>query len=149
VTALSAMAYWLVAWGTAEDPMVPPRDDWRARRARWSALHGDVHMFPRRPRITPGDVLVAYAVGSAQAFGEGRVFALHEALAEAQPSRHERWRWQVPVRLLRGVSYLGHAPTLRDIGVSSRSVRQQSHIRLSDEQGRRAADLIDAARAGG
>lgn len=57
---------------------------------------------------------------------------------------HERWRWTVPVRYLAGVPLLSQSPTLNDIGVNPKSVRRQSHIRLTPEQGRRAEELFTA-----
>jgi len=84
-----------------------------------------------------GDRLIFYAAGSAKAFGEGRVYAVAEVLSDKpEPSQHERWPWLVRSRILSGVPLLSQAPTLSDIGVSPKSVRRQSHIRLSDEQGR-------------
>ena len=37
---------------------------------------------------------------------------------------------------------LSHAATLSEIGVSPRSLGRHSHIRLTEEQGRRAEELI-------
>lgn len=103
-------------------------------------------MFPRRPRIERGDRLVAYAAGSAREFGEGRIYAIFEVLSEEpEPSGHERWGWQVRVRIASSTPRLAHAPTLRDIGVSPLSLRQHSHIRLSGEQGAEAERLISRA----
>jgi len=134
--------YWLVGAGTGEDPFVPPRDDWQRRHKEWTDEHGDVHMFGRRPRISPGDLLVAHAVGSARHYGENRIFQIKQVISEPEESHHPHWGWQVRVRDLVGVPHIRHAPTLSDIDVHPRSVRRQSHIRLSTEQGQRAEALI-------
>ena len=136
------VSYWLVSSGTTEEPHTD--DDWQRRRTPWVERYGDVWQFTRRPRIVPGDRLVTYAVGSGRTFGNGRVFSLYEVMSEPQPGEHERWRWKVDVRYLAGVPLLSLSPTLDDIGVSSTSVRRQTHIRLTPEQGRRAEELITA-----
>jgi DNA-binding phage protein len=134
--------YWLVSSGTTEEPHI--HDDWRPRRDTWVEEYGDVWQFTRRPRIVPGDRLVTYAVGSGRSFGKGRVFSLYEVTSEPEPGEHERWGWKVDVRYLAGVPLLSQSPTLDDIGVSPMSVRRQTHIRLTPEQGRRAEELITA-----
>ena len=139
------MRYWLVNSGHSKDPHVPPRDDWQARFQEWHEEHGDVHMFPRRPRISPGDVLVYHAVGSGAAFDEPRIFAIASVLSDPQASGHPQWPWKVDRRVLHGVPDLARAPTLGDIAVSPRSLRRQSHISLTDVQGRRAKELIQVA----
>jgi hypothetical protein len=102
------------------------------------------HRFPRRPRIVRGDLLAIYASGSAREYGEGRVFAVEECVSEEpEPSGHERWRWELHTRRLVSVP-LALAPTLLDIGVSTRSIGRHSHIRLTERQGERAAALLSA-----
>lgn len=92
------------------------------------------HRFPRRPRIARGDMLAIYASGSAQEYGEGRVFALEECASdEPYPSGHERWTWEVATQRLLSVP-LPYAPSLLDIGVSTRSIGRHSHIRLTGSQ---------------
>jgi hypothetical protein len=103
-----------------------------------------VWQFTRRPRIVPGDRLVTYAVGSARMFGKGRVFSLYEVASEPEPGEHERWCCKVEVRYLAGVPLLSQSPTLDDIGVSPKSMRRHTHIRLTPEQRRRAEELITA-----
>ena len=126
------MSWWLAIAGTGERPYTEA--DRRARPPR--------HRFARRPRIECGDVLAVYASGSAREYGEGRVFALEEVVSdEPEPSGHERWRWQVRTRRLVSVP-LARAPTLRDLGVSARSIGRHSHIRLSDRQGELVQELF-------
>jgi hypothetical protein len=87
---------------------------------------------------------VTYAVGSARAFGKGRIFSLYEVASKPEPGEHERWHWKVEVRYLAGVPLLSQSPTLDDIWVKPTSLRRHSHIRLTPEQGRRAEQLITA-----
>jgi hypothetical protein len=125
--------WWLCIAGTGERPYTEA--DRRRRPPR--------HRFPRRPRIERGDRLVIYAAGSAREYGEGRVFALEEVLSEEpEPTDHERWCWEVHTRPLVGVPSLAVAPTLHDIGVSTRSIGRHSHIRLTESQGRLAQELF-------
>ena len=74
------------------------------------------------------------------------MFALEEVVSEEpEPSGHERWRWEVRTRPLAGVASLAVAPTLRDLGVSTRSIGRHSHIRLTEAQARRARELFGEA----
>jgi hypothetical protein len=61
--------------------------------------------------------------------------------------RSSRWPWIVEVEEVCAVERLAYAPTIDDIGVAARSLSQQSHIRLSDEQGELAERLIREADA--
>ena len=88
--------------------------------------------------------MMAYPISAPGKIGKGRVFSLLEVTSEPEPGEHERWSWIVGVRYLASVPLLSLSPTLDDIGVSPMSVRRQSHIRLSPEQGRRAEELITA-----
>ena len=138
------MRYWIKCSGTAEQPF--DSDDWRPRKRAWQREHGPISAFPRRPRIQRGDRLVNYAVGSARAFGAGRIYLVEEVVsAEPEPGGHERWPWVVEVRELVSVRRLSIAPELREIGVSPRSLSQHSHIGLSPEAGRLAERLISEA----
>ena len=110
-------------------------------------------MFPRWPRIAAGDRLVDYAAGSYINFGEGRLFALNEVLADPEPGPHPRWPVLVRTRMLVAGPRLEFCPSIDEIGVKRRSLGRHSHIRLSGEQGesaerllRRAADEFGALR---
>ena len=130
------MQWWLCVAGTGERPY--SEADRRRRPAR--------HRFPRRPRIAAGDQLVIYAAGSPREYGEGRVFALEECVSEEPvPSGHDRWRWEIRTRRMLSLP-LPLAPTLRDIGVSTRSIGRHSHIRLTERQGERAQEAFEAAK---
>jgi hypothetical protein len=127
------VSWWLAIAGTGEWPYTEADRQTRPER----------HRFARRPRIERGDMLVVYASGSAREYGEGRVFALEEVISdEPEPSGDERWRWQLRTRRIVSMP-LAVAPTLRDLGVSARSVGRHSHIRLSDRQGEIARELFD------
>lgn len=125
------MTWWLLVAGTGERPYTEADRLGRPER----------HRFPRRPRIAAGDRLVVYAAGSAREYGDGRVFALEECVSdEPYPSGHERWTWEIATR--RSLSLpLAFAPSLLDIGVSTRSIGRHSHIRLTERQ----AELAEAA----
>src|SRR4051794_36141172 len=80
------MSYWLKINGTGDSPF--DDGDWFKRKRRWVGDYGQVSMFPRVPSIEPGDRLIEYAAGSARFFGEGRLFAVSEAVSEPEPSPH-------------------------------------------------------------
>lgn len=135
------MAWWIKVAGTGESAYSQSR--WDERRALMRRDGVGPSLFPKRPRIRRGDRLVVYASGSAAEYGEARFVAVEEVVSDGpEPSGHERWRWRVTTRLLFGVEDMSHAPALREIGVSPKSLRQHSHIRLSDEQGLAAARLL-------
>jgi hypothetical protein len=138
------MAWWIKVAGTGEAAYTQQR--WNERRARMRAEGSGPSLFPKRPRIDRDDRLVVYASGSAALYGEARFIAVEQVLSdEPEPSGHERWRWLLRTRLVAAVEDLGHAPALREIGVSPKSLRQHSHIRLSDEQGLQAEELLRVA----
>ena len=135
------MTWWIKVAGTGESAYTQER--WDERRARMRADGRGPSLFPRRPRIAQGDRLVVYASGSAAAYGGARFVAVEEVLSpEPVPSGHQRWRWKLETRLVAAVDDLAHAPALREIGVSAKSLRQHSHVRLADAAGRRALELI-------
>src|SRR5689334_24849988 len=137
------MGWWVKVAGTGESAYTQER--WDERRARLRAEGTGPSLFPRRPRIERCDRLVVYASGSAALYGEGRFVAIEEVISdEPEPSGNERWRWRLHTRLVAAVDELALAPALREIGVSPKSLRQHSHIRLTDEQGELALRLIEA-----
>ena len=139
------MRYWLKVTGTARTPFED--GDWASRLQGWHREYGEVSMFPRVPSIEAGDRLIDYAVGSHHFFGEGRVYAVHEVVSDPEPSPHERWPVQVRTRTLVAGPRLEYCPTLPEISVMRRSLGRHSHIRLTDDQGRRAEELIIEAAA--
>jgi len=138
------MAWWLRVLGTGAHAYTQER--WDERRARVARDGWGLAMFAKRPAVQPGDRMVCYAAGSAAEYGEGRFIAIEEVASdEPEPSGHERWRWQMRTRPLIAVDDMSRSPALRDIGVSPKSLRQHSHIRLTDEQGRLAEELLRRA----
>ena len=117
------MLAFLKAHGTATDPLP---DHWLA--ADSTLLHPGRTGFPRRPRMTTGDRLVLYASGWRCVFGVAEV----TADPDCDPQRSQRWPWSVAVELLVVVPVLSNAPPVEAIGVSARSMSQQSHIRLQE-----------------
>jgi hypothetical protein len=135
------MAWWVKVAGTGRSAYTQER--WDERRALMRRERRGPSLFPRRPRIARGDLLVVYASGSAADYGEARFIAVEEVLSdEPEPSGHERWRWRLETRIVAAVDEISHAPALREIGVSPKSLRQHSHIRLTDEQGAEALRLL-------
>jgi hypothetical protein len=135
------MAWWVKVAGTGQSAYTQER--WDERRALMRREGSGPSLFPRRPRIARGDHLVIYASGSAADYGEGRFIAVEEVLSdEPEPSGHDRWRWRLETRIVAAVDEISRAPALREIGVSPKSLRQHSHIRLTDEQGAEALRLL-------
>jgi hypothetical protein len=135
------MAWWVKVAGTGESAYTQER--WAQRRARMREDGTGPSLFPKRPRIQRGDRLIVYASGSAALYGEARFVAIEEVVSdEPEPSGHERWRWLLRTRLVAAVDDFSTAPALREIGVSPKSLRQHSHIRLTEEQGVQALELL-------
>jgi hypothetical protein len=138
------MPHWIKVSGTRDRPW--DVDEWGPRHRAWRRDQGPISAFPRRPRIVRGDRLVNYAAGSARSFGWGRIYMVEEVVSdEPEPGGHPRWPWVVKVEPVVWVELLSYAPTIEDIGVRARSLSQQSHIRLTDEQGELAEALIREA----
>jgi hypothetical protein len=103
-------------------------------------------MFPRRPNVKAGDRFVSYAAGSHAVFGEGRIYLVEEVVSDGpESSPHERWNWMVRTRRLIAGPTLDRCPRITEIDVERGSLRRHSRIRLTDEQGRRAEDLVARA----
>jgi hypothetical protein len=131
--------YFIKSAGTAQEP---PPANWYMWGRNERGTFADPTMFPRRPRIEPGDRLVFYAIGSARQFKLGRIFAVTEVTSEPEPSNHDRWPWQVTTRMLVPGQRLPNCPTLDYIDVEPTSLRQASHISLTSEQGKTAERWI-------
>jgi hypothetical protein len=95
--------------------------------------------FPRRPRMAPGDRLIYYA-------SVWRVvFAAVEVVAEPEQTGRpgtDRWPWTIAVEPLIAIPLLDRAPPVEAIGVPARSMSQQSHIRLAEENYARAVEVM-------
>jgi hypothetical protein len=127
---------FLKAHGTGSNPLA---DRWM--QAGSSLLHPGITSFPRRPRMAAGDRLVLYASGWRRIFGIAEVLTdpSTEQASRVDPSR---WPWSVGVELLVVVPLLSNAPPVEAIGVSPRSMSQQSHIRLEERHLEQAAEAI-------
>ncbi len=134
------MRYWMAVAGTAKRPL---DDDWQAVHAKWVGNQGNVQMFSSRPRIQVGDRFVMYASGSPGRFGAGRFFAVREVVSDPEPSKHERWPWQLSVRdVVSGPGLLKFCPTIDQIGVDAKSLRRHSYIGLDEGAGILAEQLL-------
>ena len=129
--------YWLVNTGTIEDPWL---ENIVERYCAWSAVNGDVQMFPFRPaQMAVGDVLIHRIVGTPQS----ELVAVGQVKSLPEKSRNERWPWQVERRLLYDCDSLSRAPTAEQAGITAKGLRVMK--RLSDDQGQLAESLIVAA----
>ena len=117
-------AVFLKAHGTGRSPLP---DRWL--RAGSSLVDPGRTAFPRCPRMGPGDRLLLYASGWRCVFGVAEVVG-EPSTDVPSPADPARWPWSVPVELLIVVAALSDAPPVEAIGVSPRSMSQQSHIRL-------------------
>ncbi|MDX6692320.1 MAG: hypothetical protein QOG15_3777 [Solirubrobacteraceae bacterium] len=104
-------------------------------------LEPGISAFPRRPRMAPGDRLVLYASGWRRIFGIAEVLTdpSREVPSPVDPAR---WPWSVGVELLVVVPLLSNAPPVEAIGVSPRSMSQQSHIRLEERHLEQAVEAL-------
>ena len=131
---ISRVRYWLVNSGTSEEPW---GGDLHARYRAWNDEHGDVQMFPRRPRtMGPGDVLIHRAVGS----DGNRLIAVGEVRSMPEPSGHDRWPWQVRRRLVHVCRHVTDAPGIADIGQSPAGLRVFKEI--DERSGSEAVRLV-------
>lgn len=142
------MQYWLKNSGSSAHPYT--RDDWRSTHGElWPTVN-----FPakKKPTAVTGDRMFWHAIGSAALFGEARIFALgevtdHPAYWDPEP-KDERWPWALPVRILVTVPLLSLGPKLSDFGKDVRSLRRQSYVRLTPQEGELAERLLREAAAG-
>ena len=87
----------------------------------------------KRPSgVNKGDRLVFYAAGWERFFGVAIVIS--DAPYELIEPGEERWPWVLDVEVPLVVPRLELAPHISAISVANTSVRQQSHIRLTDGQ---------------
>jgi len=95
----------------------------------------------KRPSgVHMGDKLVFYAAGWERFFGVASVIS-DEPYEFIEPGE-QRWPWVLDVETPLVVPRLDLAPHLSEIEVANTSVRQQSHIRLTEEQYRLALDAL-------
>lgn len=129
--------YWLKSVGSADDQQA---DDW-PESAPQELEH--VH-FPGKgkPSVQPGDYLVYYASGQERIIGIAEVFT---------PPTHDggeaRWPWRCEIRPRIILNRIHRSPSLdvmsgpeRDF---RRSVRQQSHVAISEDEYLRARKALE------
>lgn len=137
----------------------------RARTGFWMKMHrddgswlgrGDEVLSPysgtaddpkRRPRFMPRDLIVIYAAGTGHCNAIVEVtgptdFDLGRVRGDTRRGA-DRWGWWTPVSLIREIN-TADGPMLRQVGVDTKSVRQQNHIVLTEMQYDRAyAGIVD------
>lgn len=129
---------WLKSLGSAAQPLT----------ADWTISRPDVLVnigYPQRPSIGLGDLLAAYAA-SHRVLPGLLIVTGNPYLARAGEAYFDRdYPWRTYVRALRIVPDLAEAPPLEALIVSrdlNLSVRQQSHIRLTEEEVDRLSGLF-------
>ncbi|HEV7808757.1 MAG TPA: hypothetical protein VGO80_23330 [Solirubrobacteraceae bacterium] len=137
-TMLAARAVFVKAHGTGVSPLP---DHWLA--AGSSLVDPGRTAFPRRPRMAAGDRLLLYASGWRCVFGVAEVLDAPSTDVPS-PADPRRWPWSVAVELLIVVPLLCNAPPLEAIGVSPRSMSQQSHIRVEERHLELALEALAA-----
>jgi hypothetical protein len=108
-------------------------DPWGPSKNRLDLLDRVHFAKNKRPTgVHEGDALVYYAAGWERIFGVAIVTS--EKPYELVEDDQKRWPWTLNVVVPVVVPRLSLAPGLAEIKVANTSVRQQSHIRLTDEQ---------------
>jgi hypothetical protein len=135
-------SYWLKVVGMGESGK-PIEDNWKTHRR---LLERSV-MFPKRPRrIKAGDTIVLYAAGWRVIFAAGEA----TTIPYSPPSVDPKYPWLVDVVWEEDstLPFVHHGIPLAALGVDGKSVRQQSHISLTEEQYRAAIRSLRGAKAG-
>jgi hypothetical protein len=129
--------YWLKSVGSTDDPQA---DDW-PETAPQELSHV---RFPAKgkPSVQPGDYLVYYASGHERIIGIAEVFT-----PPTKDNGEARWPWRCEIRPRIILGRIHRSPSLdvmtgpaRDF---RRSVRQQSHLEISEEEYRRARTALE------
>jgi hypothetical protein len=135
--------HWLKAIGHARGPLP---EAWLADGRAPTRLERT--SFPRRPRMVPGDRLILYASVWKRVFGVVEVTGdPSDATPPGAAERSARWPWWVAIEPLVVVPHLENAPPVEAIGVTPRSMSQQSHIRLTPRQYALAVEAIGSVGA--
>lgn len=93
----------------------------------------------KRPSgVSEGDRLVLYAAGWECIYA----VAIVKSREPREDDAEKRWPWVLDVDVPIAIPRLDLAPSLGDLGVPSTSVRQQSHIKISNEIYARAIELL-------
>jgi hypothetical protein len=125
---------WLKAIGAQG---LPADEVWWDERNRDTGID-----FPYRPKsVKQGDLLVVYAAGTGKVVGVMKITG--DRWSEA--GRNERWPYRMEARVLAAVPVSeGFALNLLDVERKiGKSIRQKSHIRLSDAEADIALDAFE------
>jgi hypothetical protein len=126
----TSLSRWLLVRGRGDRPLESRVDPDRIRR----------HSSSKRPSVQRGDEAILYAAVWQAVFGVVSVVGD----PQNDPER-DRWAWTFAIRPVTLVADLHDAPPVESAGIFPQSLWRHSHIRLSDEQFRLAAELIAAA----
>lgn len=128
------MNFWLKSIGASGDEL---DDDWLRLRAD---LQDQIRFATnKRPTgVAREDRLVLYAAGWERFFG----FAIVLSAESKKDPKEERWPWVLDVTVPLIVPRLSLAPRLHEMDVASTSVRQQSHIALTNDQFEKAVTAL-------
>lgn len=128
-------AVWLKAIGSTDRP---------AAETWWDEPSSEFGInFPYRPRsIEPGDLMVIYATGTGKIVGAVRVTS-----AWYHDGREERWPWRMHTEILvaRPISQGESLDLISADRIIGKSIRQKSHIRLTEQEAMRALTALDAS----
>lgn len=131
--------YWLKSIGSSDDPQA---DDWvvsaptELREIHWAEKG--------KPQVAVGDYLVYFASGKDSILG---IVEVDSPVDKHGPEEQWPWRCDVKPHLVLG-SIDERAPALQDVLLPphmSKSVRQQTHIRLAPEEYERALTALEDA----
>jgi len=131
--------YWLKSIGSTDDPQAT---DWVTSAPQELT---EIH-FPDKgkPSVSIGDYLVYYASGTRRIVG---IVEVDSATTYDSPERQWPWRCNVKAHLILG-SIDERAPSLDEVLLpphTTKSVMQQSHIQLSEEEYERALEALESA----
>ena len=140
-----ARSFWLKTFGMgARESRMP--DDWRSVKVLTEHATSK-----RNSSMKKGDGIVYYAAGFGLLFAAGTVTS-HPYFAPEDGE--EDWPWRVDVSLDEESSlrFIHHGVSLDEASVDGRdlrrSIRQKSHIRLSENEYRSAIEALRRAVAG-
>jgi hypothetical protein len=130
--------FWLKALGMgARGEQMP--DNWR----NIDVLTRHV-TFKRQSSFKPGDKVVYYASGKGLIFAEGNVTSSPYYFKEE--GTESNWPWRADVDVQSSVDFIPRGASLDDASVDGRdlkrSIRQKSHIRLSESEYEAAVEAV-------
>ena len=128
------MNYWLKSIGSSDESL---DEDWL--QDRYDLLDRIRFAKNKRPSgVARHDRLVLYAARWECFYG----VAIVVSAEPYEDQTEERWPWVLDVKVPLVVPRLDLAPHLKEMGVATTSVRQQSHIALTSEQFEKALGAL-------